>query len=157
MWTPHSSVQRAWQYSNIPLVVSWKKYDFHHQGTFWFDCTLRIHPWRTFVQTRTYCQSWHPWLGEGIRLWDRLHLDRENRCKSRSSHFFLVMGMMLATQSRCYSFLMEPESISFLTFDWIASIISGRNHRCCCLTSFTFELMLRRCIATRGSKPGMSS
>ena len=31
--------------------------------------------------------------------------------------FFLATGTMLATQSGCYSSLMKPESISFLTSD----------------------------------------
>jgi len=70
--------------------------------------------------------------------------------------FFLGTGIMLATQSRCYSFLMKPESMTFLTFDLIASIISGRNRRCCCLTSLASGLMLRWCIAIWESSLGMS-
>jgi len=71
--------------------------------------------------------------------------------------FFLVTGLILATQSGCYSSLIKPKSISFLTSNWIVSIISGRNCHCCCLTGFASGLMLRRCIATWGSSLGMSS
>jgi len=39
------------------------------------------------------------------------------------------------TQSGCYSSLTKLESMSFLTFDSIASIISGKNRCCFCLTS----------------------
>ena len=61
---------------------------------------------------------------------------------------FLVTRTILPTQTGCYSFLIKPESISFLTSDWIASIISGRNRRCCCLTGFVSGLMFRQYIAT---------
>jgi len=53
--------------------------------------------------------------------------------QTRIFPFFLVTGTILATQSGCCSYLMKSESISFLTSDWIASIISRRNPRCCYL------------------------
>jgi len=65
--------------------------------------------------------------------------------------FFLVIETILAIQSGCCSFLMKSESISFLTYDWIASIISGQNHHCCCLTGFASGLILKQCIVTWGS------
>jgi len=52
--------------------------------------------------------------------------------------------------------LLPDEFGVFLTSDLIASIISRQNHRCC-LTGFTSRLMLRRCMATCGSRLGMSS
>ena len=45
---------------------------------------------------------------------------------------------------------MKSESISFLTSDWIASVISKRNRRWCCLTGLVSVLTLRRCIAPMG-------
>ena len=68
--------------------------------------------------------------------------------QTRIFPFFFVTGTILATQSGCSSSLIKPEPISFLTSDWIAFIIFGRNYRCCCLTGFASGLMLRRCIAT---------
>jgi len=33
MSPPHSSIRKASQYSNTPLVVSWRTYASHHQST----------------------------------------------------------------------------------------------------------------------------
>ena len=67
--------------------------------------------------------------------------------QTRIFSFFLVTRTILATQSGCCSSLMKPESISVLTFDWITSIISEWNYRCCYLTGFASRLMLKWCIA----------
>ena len=114
-----------------------------------------IHEGHPFKPTRVVDHDICNWKGEFIF--------RHASFRSRKSMqiwifpFFLATGTILATQSGCSSSLMKPESMNFLTSDWIASIISGRNYRCCCLIGFTSELMLRQCIATRGSSPGMSS
>ena len=71
--------------------------------------------------------------------------------------FFLGTEMKLATQSECCHFLTKLKSMSFLTSNSIAFMISGQNCHCYCLTGFAFELILRRCIGTKGSCPGISS
>jgi len=89
-------------------------------------------------------------MAEGVE-WSKEEAEElgvENSMQTWIFPFFLVTGTILATQSRCCSSLIKLEFISFLTSDWIASIISGQNRRCCCLTGFVSELMLRRCIAT---------
>ena len=71
--------------------------------------------------------------------------------------FFLGTRMILATHSGCCSSLTKSESISFLTSDLIASMISRRSCCYCCLSGLASRLMLRRCIAIWGSSRGMSS
>jgi len=58
---------------------------------------------------------------------------------------------------RVLPFLTKLKSMSFLTSNSIAFMISGQNCHCYCLTGFAFELILRRCIGTKGSCPGISS
>ena len=92
-------------------------------------------------------------IGRGNSSLDKQHSDHRNRCKL----FFLGTRMMLDTQSGRCSSLTKSESMNFLTSDSIASMFSRLNHHCCCLTGFTSGLMLRPCIGTCGSRPGMSS
>ena len=102
-----------------------RMYTSHLLDTSWFDYILRSRLWKTFSQIHTWNWSWRPWLENKTHLWDKRHLDHEKQCKSGFS-IFLGSGIMLANQSGCRSFVMKSESIRFLIFASIASIISWR-------------------------------
>jgi len=71
--------------------------------------------------------------------------------------FFLRMGTMLATQSGCCSPRRKPHSMSLWISVSIAAIMWGPNCHYYWLTGSLSSLMLKRCITTWGSRPGISS
>src|SRR3954470_883934 len=95
--------------------------------------------------------------GNGNSSFGHASLRLRKSMQMRIDPFFLVTGTMLETQSGCCSLRINPESISLRTSCPMASIMYGRKRLCGCLTGFASALMLRRCIATFGSMPGMSS
>ena len=156
MQPPHSSVRRAWRCSSIPPAVSWKKICFSSSGyiLIWLYPEnpsmkdIRSNPHVLWIMTSV--------IGRGNSSLGQASFRYRKSMQIRIFPFFLATGTILPTQLGCCSSLMKPESIIFLTSDWIAYIISGRNRRCSCLTGFTSKLMLRWCIATWGSRPGIS-
>src|SRR3954466_2493767 len=94
--------------------------------------------------------------GNGNSSFGHASLRLRKSMQMRIDPFFLVTGTIFETQSGCCSSRINPESISFRTSCSMASIMLGRKRLWGCLTGFVPTLMLRRCIATLGSKPGMS-
>ena len=89
-------------------------------------------------------------IGRGNLSLGQATFSSQKLLQIRIFSFFLGTNTMFATQSGACSSLIKLESMSFLTFDLIVSIISRRNHHYCCLTGFASGLMLSRCMAIVG-------